>query len=230
MANIGRNLALATILICCCFSQGIAGDLRISGKNDIADNPFVAYGVNPVTQLVTGYLVALRTSPGRTDECRFVFAGNLKNEKKFSVKYLSEIDGYESTGSMSLAAVSNVDGSLYMNVKKSQLGGECEWILPFINEPRVRESAGEVAVSFGRVNPGNWIGVFAIKSERAPFYRSANESSAHEAYLIKGDFIYVYAEQPEWYYVKYERRKKTTAGWIKKSDTVQIRLIKKSSV
>jgi hypothetical protein len=40
-----------------------ASDLRNAGKNDIIDNPFIAYGVNPVTQVVTGYLAALRTSP-----------------------------------------------------------------------------------------------------------------------------------------------------------------------
>jgi hypothetical protein len=225
MAKIKRIVAMVQILIFNSFSQVIASDLRTSGKNEIADNPFVAYGVNPVTQLVTGYLVALRTAPGRTDECRFVFAGNLTNSQKFSVKYLSEIDGYEKSGPMSPAVVNNVKGDLNMEVKKSQLGGECEWILPFINEPRVKENAGTVAISFGSLSPGNWIGVLAIKSERAPFYRSAEESSVQDAYLVRGDYIYVYAEQPDWYYVKYERRKKTTVGWIRKSDTVQIKMV-----
>jgi hypothetical protein len=169
-------------------------------------------------------LVGLRTSPGRTDECRFVFVGSLKNPNAFSVKYLGEIDGYEKGGSMSSAAVKSVDGELLMNVRKDQLGGECDWILPFINEPRIRENIGEVAISFGSLIPGNWIGVFAIKSERAPFYKSADDSSVQDAYLVRGDYIYVYDEQPGWYYVKYERRKKTTVGWIKKSDTVQIAL------
>lgn len=224
MAKIKRIVALLLILIFNSFSPVIASDLRTSAKNEIADNPFVAYGVNPVTQSVTGYLVALRTAPGRTDECRFVFAGNLKKSQKILVKYLSEIDGYEKSGPMSPAIVSNVKGDLTIKVKKSQLGGECEWILPFINEPRVRESAGTVSISFGTLSFGNWIGVLAIKSERAPFYRSAEESSVQDAYLVQGDFIYVYAEQPNWYYVKYERRKKTTVGWIRKSDTVQIKM------
>jgi hypothetical protein len=225
MANNVLKAVSAKILTCFFVLPAIAGDLHISATNNIFENPFVAYGVNPVTQLVTGYLAAFRTSPGRTDVCRFVFTGKLKNPDKFSVKYLSEIDGHENGGSMSSALIKNVGGDLYMNVRKSQLGGDCDWILAFINEPRIKEVGGEVAISFGKLSPGGWIGVFAIKSERAPFYRSADESSVQEAYLLQGEYIYVYAEQPDWYYVKYERRKKTTIGWIKKSDTVQIRLV-----
>lgn len=119
----GWKAVLAKIFLCGCISRAMAGDLSISGANDISDNLFMAYGFNPVTQLVTGYLVALRTSPGRTDECRFVFAGNLKSANKFSVKYLSEIDGFEKSGSMSPAVVNNVDGDLYMNVRKNRREG-----------------------------------------------------------------------------------------------------------
>lgn len=220
------KVLLLNVYLYCGVLPAFAGDLRISGTNDIFDNPFLAYGVDPTTKLVNGYLVALRTSPGRTDECRFVFSGSLQEPKKFSVKYLSETDGYSSAGSTSSAVVENVNGELYMRIKKNQLGGECEWILPFIGEPRITEKSGEVVISFGGLNPGAWVGVFAIKSERAKIYRSATEASGQQAYLIQGDFINVYAEQQDWYYVKYERRKKTTVGWVKKSDTVQVRLDK----
>lgn len=215
---------ILNVYLCCNILPAFASDLSISGENNLFDNPFVAYGVNPITKLVTGYLVALRTSPGRTDECRFVFAGNLQQPEKFSVKYLSEADGYTGAGSTSLAVVKNKDGDLNMMIKKNQLGGGCEWILPFIGEPRITEKPDEVAISFGGLTRGAWIGVFAIRSERARIHRSADEASDRQAYLIQGDFIHVYAEQQDWYYVKYERRKKTTVGWIKKSDTVQIRL------
>jgi hypothetical protein len=229
MAKVKCGFVGLLILGSSVFSSGIAGELRTSGRSEVADNPFVAYGVNPITQVVTGYLVALRTSPGRTDECRFVFVGSLKNMSTFSVKYLSEIDGYEKSGPTSSAVLKNVGGDLLMNVRKERLGGECEWILPFIGEPRVKEGAGEVAISFGGLTPGDWTGVFAIRSERAHFYESADESSIQKPYLIRGEPIYVYDERPGWYYVKYERRKKTTIGWIKKSDTVQINLSKNAS-
>jgi hypothetical protein len=227
MAAAKNKLLHALALLSFSFPPVFAGDLSVSGNNEITENPFIAYGVNPVTKVVSGFLLGLRASPERTDACRFAFAGSLKNPSAFTVKYLSEVDGYEKSGSTSSAVVKNVDGNLLITVKKDQMGGDCEWILPFINEPRVKELRGEVAVRFGKLNQGDWIGVFAIKSERARFYRSADEASPQAAYLIQGDFIYVYAEQQDWYYVKYERRKKTTEGWIKKSDTVQLRLSEK---
>jgi hypothetical protein len=42
------------------------------------------------------------------------------------------------------------------------------------------------------------------------------------AYVIKGDVIYIYDEDAAWYYVKYRNGKNETAGWIKKTDTLQI--------
>lgn len=214
----------ALIMIFSCSLTATSGEFGVSGANAISDNPFIVYGINPSTQVVTGYLAALRTSPGRTDECKFAFAGNLKNLNNFSVKYLSEIDGFEYGGTMSSAVISRADANIIIKIRKDQLGGDCEWILPFINEPRVAEDAGQVAISFGSVRPGDWTGVFAIKSVRVPFYRSPDESGINKAYLVQGDLIYVYDERPGWYYVKYAARKKTTVGWIKKSDTVQIKV------
>jgi hypothetical protein len=204
----------------------IADELQLSGKNWISDNPFIAYGVNPKTNVITGYLIGLRTAPGRTDECRFVFAGNLKNRDALVAKYLSEIKGYEEGGSTSRAVAKGMDSRLVMRIKKDRMGGDCEWILPFVGEPRVDEADGEVLISFGDLMRGGWIGVFAIRTKRAMFHKTTKESSAKRAFLIQGDLIYVYDEKPGWYYVKYEEGKKATEGWIKKSDTVQIDLSK----
>jgi hypothetical protein len=222
MATAKNNLMHALALLFFSSPPVFAGDLSVSGKNEITENPFVAYGVNPVTKVVSGYLLGLRASPERTDACRFAFAGSLKNPSAFTVKYLSEVDGYEKSGSTSPAVVKNIDGDLLINIKKDQMGGDCEWILPFINEPRVKESRGEVAMRFGNLNQGDWIGVFVIKSERARFYRSTDESSVQKSFLIQGDYIYVYDEKPGWYFVRYNGKKRETIGWIKKSDTVQL--------
>jgi len=77
-------------------------------------------------------------------------------------------------------------------------------------------------VVFEKLSSGKWISVFAIGSKRAPFYQTTEESSVRKAFLVQGDLVYVYDEKPGWYYVKYEGGNKTTVGWIKKSDTVQI--------
>jgi hypothetical protein len=203
-------------------SQAAANESLTSGRTGLEDNPFIAYGVNPKTQLVTGYLIGLRTAPGRTNECRLIFFGRFTSPDLFIAKFLSEVDGFEQNESRTRAVVQSNGGHFQMIMKKDQMGGDCEWILPFINQPRVKESGGEVEVSFGKLLTGRWIGVFAIRSERAPFYQTTEESSVRKAFLVQGDLVYVYDEKPGWYYVKYEGRNKTTVGWIKKSDTVQI--------
>jgi hypothetical protein len=210
------------MLICVLPCLATAVELATSGKNDILENPTIFYGVNRATHVLTGYLVALRKSPGRTDECRFAFSGNLRSPNKFLVKYLSEIDGYEASGAMSSAVLAGRAGDLFIRIKEEQLGGECEWILPFIGGPRVKESESDVSISFGKILPGDWIGVFAIRSAKARFHGSPDKSSVQNAFLVQGDVIYVYDEKPGWYYVKYQERKKTIIGWVKQSDTVQI--------
>lgn len=203
-------------------SLAAANEAHTSGRTESGDNPFIAYGVNPKTQVLTGYLVGLRTAPRKTDVCKIVFSGRLTSPDVFMAKYLSEVDGFEKNGSISTAVVQSNNGHLQMKMKKDQMGGDCEWILPFINQPRVKESGEEVEVSFGKLLSGGWIGVFTIRSERAPFYQTTEESSVRKAFLVQGDLVYVYDEKPGWYYVKYEGRNKTTVGWIKKSDIVQI--------
>jgi hypothetical protein len=220
------QLLCAQLLFCCLLPAALASDLTASGKNDMWENPFLAYAVNPDTQVMTGYMAALRVSPGRTDECKLAFVGNVKNTDAFTIQYLSDVDGFEPGGPTSPAAVKRISNGFLLKIKKDQLGGDCEWILPLIGGPRVKESAAEVAISFQSEISGDWTGVFSIKSRRAPFHTSPDASSVQSTYLIQGDVIYVYDEQPGWYYVRFEGRKKTTSGWIRKSDTVQIKLKK----
>jgi hypothetical protein len=197
-------------------------DLVTSGKTEILANPFIAYGVNPVTHVITGYIIALRTVPGRTDVCRFAFMGNTRSAHWVSVKYLSEFGGYEVSGSTSTADIIMKANDLSIKIKKRVLGGDCDWILPFTVGPSVTESKEEVSISLSSVITGDWIGVSSVASVRARFHDRPDAASVQRAFLVQGDLIYVYEERPGWYYVKYEGRKKTVVGWIRKSDTVQI--------
>lgn len=224
VARIIENVIFILTLLVFSLSSVDARELLRSGKNGVLDNPFVSFGVNLESGVVTGYLVGLRIAPGRTDECKLVFAGHVKEMSAFSVRYISDVDGYEDGMSKSPAVVTETDGKIHIRMKKDQMGGDCEWILPFIDESRVKDDGDQVTVSLGELIRGDWIGVLAIKSRRAPFYRKAERSSVQDAFLVQGDLIYVYDEKPGWYYVKYQGRKKMTVGWIKKDDTVQIPL------
>lgn len=67
-----------------------------------------------------------------------------------------------------------------------------------------------------------WKMVSAVRSKRAYFYSEPDEISKGKAFLVAGDVIRIYEENENWYYVKYQNGKKETAGWIKKSDTIQL--------
>ena len=76
-----------------CFS----GDFIYSGKNEVFDNPFVAVGFNPKNKLLTGYVRGLRTAPGRTDSCEFIFEGTIENNGASKIT-ISEVDHVATSG------------------------------------------------------------------------------------------------------------------------------------
>jgi len=211
------------LVLCLCLCQAAQGsNLNYSGKNNIWDNPFVAFGFDPKTNTLSGYVVALRTAPGRTDECKLVFGGNYGKSNTLSVQYLSEDIGNNNLRKTKASLVVAQEGSdSFLKFRKNSLGGDCDWILPFVGEPRVRESTDEVSVSIGEASVGRWIGVYAVKSAKARFHRLPEDSSVQKAFLVRGDVVFVFDEQGDWYYVEFDSKRRKTVGWIRKSDTVQ---------
>jgi hypothetical protein len=199
-----------------------ATDIEKSGQNEIFDNPFIATGFNPQTRVLTGYLVALRTEPGRTDECKFVFSG--KVDKKESVQLvLKSIPG--ATGNTpptsSRADLISSPKQQKLVIDAKQLPGECEWILPDVGEPKVSQSGKTISVAIENSETGEWIAVNVIGAKRAYFHKSPDAATAGKAFLVAGDVVYVSEEKPDWLSVKFHGRKKDTVGWIKKTDIVQ---------
>lgn len=194
-----------------------ADELDYSAKSDFPDNPFLAYGYNPKTKTVSGYLAAFRIAPGRTDECKLVFKGNAG---RLSVKYLEEtwVAENERDSGVSIRMEKNEP---YLRFYKDSMGGDCDWILPFKVGKRVHATADEVFVSVKVPVSGDWIGVYVINSKRAQFHSEPNSASLNKVYLVEGNVAYVYDEQPDWYFVRYNNGKGTTSGWIRKDDTVQ---------
>jgi len=206
------------------FANGVAtaAELNYSSRSDIWENPFLAYGFNLQTKLLTGYLAALRTAPGRTDECKLAFSQSSGSPKILSVRYLGEAEA-EKKSDQSSRGVSIVqeENAFYLKFTKKFLGGDCDWILPFVVGGRVRETSDEVIVPMKYPNVGKWIAVYVVKSKQAKFHRLPDVASVQKAFLVEGDILYVYEEQPNWYFVRFEEGKKKTEGWIKKSDTDQ---------
>ena len=197
----------------------VASELDYSGKSDIADNPFLAYGYNPKTGIIAGYLVALRTAPGRTDECKLVFGGY---PNRLLVKYLEHewVRGAEDRLNANVYIKIGGDKP-YLSFRKESLGGDCDWILPFVVQTNLSEGSKEITVDMQVPKIGDWTSVYLIGARKARFYSHPNSSSGRKAFLVKGDVIYVYDERPGWFYAKYEEGKTKAEGWIRKADTLQ---------
>lgn len=219
-----RDMALSMlVLISQYFCVPVhAYELKHSGRTEIWDNPFLAYGYNPKTRITTGYLAALRTAPGRTDECKLVFAESAEKANQFFVRYIGgKASSAQANRRNGYASLTTEDNTSYLRFSKKNLGGDCDWILPFVVESDLSESSGEVMVEMEVQHAGDWISVYAIGAQKARFYSRPDSSSAQKEFLVKGDVIYVYDEKADWYFVKYEEGKKRTEGWIRKSDTLQ---------
>lgn len=220
---IKKVVLMATVKLICCISSPLyANDLRRSATTDSWDNPFIAFGYNPQTDVTTGYLVALRTSPGRTDECKLVFASDVGKRNMLAVRYATETAVLGKKGlprkSASLIDEKNIS---YVKFVKKNMGGNCDWVLPFVLESEVPENPDEVVVAMEAQNPGDWIAVYAIGVKKARFHSRPDSSTVQKSFLVEGDLIFVYEEQPNWYLVKYNEGKKKAERWIRKSDTLQ---------
>jgi hypothetical protein len=142
--------------------------------------------------------------------------------QKLSVSYLSEakpVNEQDRTRSEARVVLSN--NQLFLEFVKESLGGDCDWILPFNLEADESDTTGKVVVAMQVPHAGRWIGVYAISAERARFHSRPDSTAVQKAFVVHGDIVYVYDEQPGWYFVEYEGGKKKTRGWIRKSDTLQ---------
>lgn len=195
---------------------------EFSAKSDLLDEPFLAYGYNPATGRITGHLVVLRTSPGRTDECKLVFGGKVDNPKGLAIKGLPPDPlGRNPSQPEAYAVVVKEGTRKYLKFLTQSLPGECDWVLPFNEGPRVLVRNDEVLVAMEAPNRGDWIGVYLIGAKKARFHDQPNPLSARKAFVVAGDLVFVYREQADWYFVKFEKDDKKTVGWIKKAHTVQ---------
>lgn len=194
-----------------------------SGRSDHIANPFVITGFNPATQMLTGFVSAVRIAPGRTDECSFVFSGMLKKSNKLKISYIYRIgdEAMESTIEQDGLLVYSDVGQPKLQIQKPLAHEDCDWILPFVGEPHIEESEQAISISLRERSVGDWIGVYAIKSKRARFYRLPDNSSAKKSFVVSGDVVYVYKWEADWCYAKFEKNGKATEGWLRKADILQ---------
>ena len=204
-------------------TAAIENHLYKSGSTSSFENPFIVTGFNKASRTLTGSISVTRTAPGQTDECRILFSGSTSTPDNVKVRYfeVAAVDGVRAISEIDEADVVHEDGSVKLKLDENRLEGTCEWLLSFVGEPSIKKEGGSLFIAIPQRDIGAWLGVYTVKSERAYFYQNPGGNDIGKAFLVSGDTIHVYDEQPGWYYVKFEGRKKKTLGWIKKTDTVQ---------
>lgn len=226
MINMARNQNVIFFLFfALLFRIAQADEITQSTQNEIFENPFFMIGFDPNTNVITGYVSALRTAPRRTDECKFAFSGRVENKAAATVFAKTALRN-ESDGSIGSSGATK--GEIRSDLKRIELifdqtglPGDCDWILEFVGEPKVSQKGKRISISLENGTTGDWKAVFVVRSKRAYFHKESNELSVGRAFLISGDPVKVYVEKSNWYYVKFSGRKKETSGWIKKTDTIQ---------
>ncbi len=227
-----KKLKIALLFSCFngfLFSQNIyAGNIKESARTDDIENPVIVTGYNPGKKILTGYFSLSRPAPGSIDWCNFLFRGKVEETQTIALVLKNAV---KDEGSASIAqskpsrqskgAIEISSGKNILNIEESELPGNCSWIFPDMNVQGISHVGTKYAVSWAGRQKGKWIAVSVISPKRAYFHDAPGDQSARKAFLVSGDVVYIYQEENDWLYVEYEGSKKNTAGWIKKSDTVQ---------
>lgn len=205
-------------------SSCVAAPAIRSAGNAFSDNPFIAVGVNPATHVVTGYLSALLTAPGRTDACKFVFRGLVtpEGQARVSIRDAAPASpGDRGRPAAAAAVLTAAGGTLRIDLPKPLAPGDCGWVLESVGEPHIAATATGFRITADGTANTDWIGVVAIRSRRAFFHEAPDAATVRKAFLVAGDVAYVMEEKTGWYRVRFTHAARETAGWIKAEDTVQ---------
>jgi len=170
--------------------SGIYGELKIA--------------INKNTNKVTGFYengTGYDESTGNSKfSCIFYIEGKLVNNKSFIWTYFP-------------ADTDNITGTLIIDNKVIKVHlqkehGGC-WNLQHFSD---KEPA-----SFAIDTEKPWIQIqYAIK-EKVYFYSDKHESSKRNAYILKGNIVYIEKIDGDWVYCSY-LGKKMTKGWVKLSE------------
>lgn len=199
------------------FSYGVE---QSSWRTEIYENPYLTVGYDFRSGTLTGYVASLRTAPGETNECKLSFKGDRAKKSNISVK-VANAATEKSKLVMFSGQLEIMNNRFQLVINKSQLPGDCDWVLPFIGYPTVEEKSGQVIVKVSPMISGDWRAVGVIQAKKAYFHQSPDEATVEKAYLVAGDVLHIYGEKPGWYFVKFQGLKKEVIGWVRVRDTIQ---------
>lgn len=196
------------------------GGEQSSWRTDIYENPYLSLGYDIKSKLLTGFLAALRTAPGETNECKLFFKGEGDSRKIIAIS-IADVTSRQSSSNRVNGQLEIKSNNFKLTVNRSQLPGDCDWVLPFVGYPAVEEKNGQILVTISPTVQGDWRAVGVVQAKKAYFHQAPDETTVQKAYLVSGDILHIYDEMPGWYFVKFKGRKKEVVGWVKVRDTIQ---------
>lgn len=194
------------------------------GEGAHGDNGVMIVAFNKETNVLTGYYETSNTVGSGISECKVYFSGTGGGASvKVNVSDADKASFSTKAKSFNGSVVFNTDGrrrfAMFYPEKKSW---SCEWVydgLPSYVPPKNFNIKNGLQFDF--VRDEDFVAVGVVKANRAYFHTDPDTSAIRKTFLVAGDFFYAFAENNDWYYVKFKGRKKPTVGWIKKSDTIQ---------
>lgn len=203
-------------------SSGIWGGV---GEGAHGENGTLIVGINVTTKVLSGYYESSDRSRTINAECRFYFEGKFESKSIVPIRITGVHPGLIREKSEIIEGKAVIQSnSKYYNIViyPDRIPPSCDWLysgLPSYVPPPNFKLINGLSNSFQK--NGSWQAVNVIRSKRAYFYRQPTETSKEKKFLVAGDLIYIYEENPDWYYAKYQGERKDTSGWIKRADTVQ---------
>lgn len=194
------------------------------GEGAHGNSGVLIIALNKETGVLTGYYEANDTTGRGTNECKMYFSGEA-NDSSLEVS-ISDADkrsfAVKSSFFKGRILFRKEGGRNFAVLYPKEKSWSCEWMydgLPSYLPPK--NFSLRDGLKFGFVRNDDFIAVGVVKANRANFYAAPDELTIRKAFLVAGDFIYVFAEKHDWYYVRFQGKKKETMGWIKKTDTIQ---------
>lgn len=196
-----------------------------TGQGAHGENGSLIIGVNSKSKALSGYYESSDITGNIAAECKFYFEGRFESK---NIAIVSVATAYPEFLKEKIEVIHgriefqrNSDKSTVV-VFLNQIPQSCDWLysgLPSYAPPKDFKLKDGLIHVFER--NGNWQTIKVIQTQRAYFHKTPGRSTVGKAFVIAGDLIYVYDENKDWYYVKFQSRKKEIVGWIRKSDTIQ---------
>ena len=211
-------LPLACLLSICCFGA-YASEANPRSGSQTSSFGTVSAAIGMTDKKLSGfYHFTQMKMPDRSfhADCKIFFSGDFLSSKTIPVRATT----FNSKAKKSVNGILTFNG--YIKFAKGLPAVQSFTLALAENIPGCTDEIDVSNSAFGfEINKlEDWKAISAVTSKRAYFHSDTQVENRENSFLVAGDPVYIYDEKPEWYFVKFQARKKETTGWIKMADTI----------